>query len=148
MEQRGTWLVPTLYTFQHGVEKGTSIGADPIEVAKENAIISAQLPAFALALKHHVHVAYGTDEDPDYSSKEFGALVRAGLSPLGAIQAATINGATLLGTSKDIGTVESGKFADIIAVSGDPLKDVTVLEHVSFVMKGGEIFKDDLHPAK
>jgi len=148
MEQHGTWLVPTLYTFQHGVEKGTSLGADPVSVTKNNAVLIAQQPAFTRAFQHHVHIAYGTDEDPDYSSKEFSSLVRAGLSPLGAIQAATINGAVLLGTSKDTGTVEPGKFADIIAVSGDPLKDITVMEHVSFVMKGGEVIKDDFHAAK
>jgi imidazolonepropionase-like amidohydrolase len=147
MEQRGIWLVPTLYTFQHGVEEGASLGADPIMVEKGKVILAAQQPAFTLALKHHLKIAYGTDEDPDFSSKEFGALVRGGLSPLGAIQAATINAAALLGTAKDTGTVEAGKYADIIAVSGDPLKDITVMEHVVFVMKGGEIIKDALHPS-
>ena len=148
MEQRGTWLVPTLYTFQHGVEEGTSLGLDAISVAKNNAIISAQQPAFERALKHHLKIAYGTDEDPDFSSKEFGALVHGGLSPLGALQAATVNAASLLGTAKDTGAVEPGKFADIVAVSGDPLKDITVMEHVTFVMKGGEVIKDEVHSAK
>jgi imidazolonepropionase-like amidohydrolase len=147
MEQRGTWLVPTLYTFQHGVEKGASLGADPLMVEKGKAILAAQQPAFTLALKHHLKIAYGTDEDPDFSSKEFGALVHGGLSPLGAIQAATVNAASLLGTSKGTGTIEPGKYADIIAVSGDPLKDITVMEHVVFVMKGGVIIKDALDPA-
>lgn len=146
MEQRGTWLVPTLYTFQHGVEVGTSLGADPITLVKGKAILSAQKPAFALALKHHLKIAYGTDEDPDFSSKEFGALVNGGLSPLAAIQAATLNAASLLGMADETGTVETGKFADIIAVSGDPLKDITAMEHVTFVMKGGEIFRDEIHP--
>jgi imidazolonepropionase-like amidohydrolase len=148
MEQRGTWLVPTLFTFQYGVEHDAERGADPVSVAKEKAIISAQQPAFERALKHHLKIAYGTDMDPDHSSKEFSALVRGGLSPLGAIQAATVTAASLLGTTQGTGTVEPGKFADIIAVSGDPLKDVTVMEHVTFVMKGGEVIKDELHPAK
>jgi imidazolonepropionase-like amidohydrolase len=69
------------------------------------------------------------------------------MAPLGAIQAATVNAATLLGTSQDTGVIEPGKFADIIAVSGDPLKDITVMEHVVFVMKGGEIVKDGVHGA-
>ena len=145
MEQRGTWLVPTLYTFQHGVEQGASLGADPVMVVKGKAILSAQQPAFNLALKHHLKIGYGTDDDPDFSSKEFGALVHGGLSPLAAIQAATLNAASLLGTTQGTGTVERGKFADIIAVAGDPLKDITVLEHVNFVMKGGEVIKDDVH---
>ncbi|HEY1204168.1 MAG: amidohydrolase family protein [Bryobacteraceae bacterium] len=148
MEQRGTWLVPTLFTFQHGAEKGTSLGADPVSVAKTEAILSAQQPAFERALKHHLRIAYGTDEDPDFSSKEFGALVRGGLSPLGAIQAATVNAAALLGTTQGTGTVEAGKYADIIAVSGDPLKDIAAMEHVTFVMKGGEVIKNEAHPAR
>jgi len=143
MEQRGTWLVPTLYTFQHGVETGASNGADPIMVEKGKAILSAQQPAFDRALHHHLKIAYGTDEDPDFSSKEFAALVRGGLSPLGAIQASTVNAADLLGTSHDTGTVEPGKFADIVAVAGNPLDDITIMEHVVFVMKGGEIIKNE-----
>jgi imidazolonepropionase-like amidohydrolase len=145
MEQRGAWLVPTPYTFQHGVEVGASLGADPIMVAKGKAILAAQQPAFSLALKHHLKIAYGTDEDPDFSSKEFAALVHAGLSPLGAIQAATFKAATLLGTAQATGTVEEGKFADIVAVAGDPLNDITVMEHITFVMKGGAVIKDEVH---
>ncbi len=148
MEQRGTWLDPTLYTFQHGVEKGTSLGLDPVSVAKGQAILKAQQPAFERALKHHIGIVYGTDEDPDFSSKEFGALVRGGLSPLGAIQAATVNAAALLGLTESIGTVEAGKYADIIAVAGDPLKDIGVMEHVTFVMKGGEVIKNEIHAGK
>ena len=72
------------------------------------------------------------------------ALVASGLSPLGAIQGATVNGAELLGWAKDAGTIEAGKFADIVAVSGDPLADIGVMERVVFVMKGGEVVKNDL----
>jgi imidazolonepropionase-like amidohydrolase len=148
MEQRGTWLVPTLYAFQRGAETGTSLGADPIMAEKDKAILSGQQPAFERALHHHLKIAYGTDGDPDYSSKEFGSLVHGGLSPLGAIQAATVNAADLLGRSHDTGTIESGKFADIVAVSGDPLQDITVMEHVAFVMKGGEVIKNETLAAK
>jgi imidazolonepropionase-like amidohydrolase len=148
MEQRGTWLVPTLYTFQHGVEEGTSLGVDPISFEKVKAILAAQQPAFTLALKHHLKIAYGVDDDPEFVSKEFSALVRGGMSPLQAIQASTVNAAELLGTTKDTGTVEAGKFADIIAVGSDPLKDITMMEHVVFVMKGGEVIKDEVHAKK
>jgi imidazolonepropionase-like amidohydrolase len=75
MEARGTWLVPTLFTFQHGVEVGASQGADPVSVEKGRVILKLQQPAFALALKHHLKIAYGVDDDPDFVSKEFGALV-------------------------------------------------------------------------
>ena len=105
--------------------------------------MSAQQPAFDLALKHHLKIAYGVDDDPDFVSKEFLSLVKAGLSPLSAIQAATVRAAMLLGTTSDTGAIEVGKFADIIAVTGDPLKDIGVMEHVAFVMKGGEVIKDE-----
>jgi imidazolonepropionase-like amidohydrolase len=144
MEQRGTWLVPTLFAFQHGVEEGISLGADPVCLEKGKAILSAQQPAFERALQHHLKIAYGVDDDPDFVAKEFSALVRGGLSPLGALQAATVNAADLLGTSRDTGSIEPGKYADIVAVTGDPLKDITVMEHVVFVMKGGELIKDEL----
>jgi imidazolonepropionase-like amidohydrolase len=71
-------------------------------------------------------------------------MVRWGLTPLQAIQAATVNAADLLGWADRVGAVEPGKFADLIAVAGDPLQDVTVLEHVGFVMKGGAVVKDSL----
>ena len=144
MAQRGTWLVPTLYAFQHGVEKGGSLGADPASVEKGKAILPLQKEGFERALKNHVKIAYGVDEDPDFVSKEFGALVRGGLSPLGAIQAATINAAELIGMSKDVGIIEPGKFADIVAVPGDPLADISVMERVVFVMKGGEVIKNEV----
>jgi imidazolonepropionase-like amidohydrolase len=143
MEQKGTWLVPTLFTFQRGALTQTSLGLDPISAEKNDTVLKAQGPAFRLALQHHLKIAYGTDEDPDYSSMEFGALVHGGLSPLGAIQASTVHAADLLGTSQDTGTIEPGKFADIVAVSGDPLQDITVMEHVVFVMKGGEVIKNE-----
>jgi imidazolonepropionase-like amidohydrolase len=148
MEQRGTWLIPTLYTFQHGAEQGTSLGADPIMAEKGKAILAAQQPAFSLALRHHLKIAYGVDDDPDFVSKEFGALVRGGMTPLMAIQAATVRASELLGTTRDTGTIEPGKFADIIAVSGDPVSDIGTMERVVFVMKGGEVIKDEVHPKK
>jgi imidazolonepropionase-like amidohydrolase len=143
MERKGTWLVPTLYTFQHGAEEGTSLGADPFMAEKGKAILALQQPAFTLALKHHLKIAYGVDDDPDFLSKEFGALVRGGMTSLGAIQAATTNAADLLGWTKDAGTIEPSKFADIIAVSGDPLADIGAMERVVFVMKGGVVIKNE-----
>jgi imidazolonepropionase-like amidohydrolase len=147
MASKGTWLVPTLETFQRGPTVAASLGSDPASIAKQKAILPMQQAAFATALKHHLRIAYGVDDDPDYVSKEFGALVRGGLSPLGAIQAATVNAAELLGWAKDLGTLEVGKSADIVAVNGDPLADITIMERVVFVMKDGEIVKNDLgHP--
>jgi imidazolonepropionase-like amidohydrolase len=69
--------------------------------------------------------------------------VKLGMSPLAAIQTATINASDLLGPKFPVGSLEPGKFADVIAVDGDPTKDVTILEHVKFVMKGGAVYKND-----
>jgi imidazolonepropionase-like amidohydrolase len=150
MEEHHTWLVPTLYCFQHDMQTGLSKGRDPVSFAKGKEIIAAQGPAFKLALAHHIRIAYGTDdEDVDGAvSKEFGALVRGGMSPLGALQAATINAATMLGKDNDVGTLEPGRYADVVAVKGDPLADITVMEHVAFVMAGGHIVKDPAHPER
>ncbi len=142
LQQRGTWLVPTLYTFQHGVEQGTSLGADPVMARKGEEILRHQQPAFALALKHQLHIAFGLDDDPDFLPKEFAALVRAGMTPIEALRAATLHGAELLGMAQELGTLEPGKYADVIAVRGDPLADVAAMEHVVFVMKGGEVVKN------
>jgi imidazolonepropionase-like amidohydrolase len=141
MEQHGTWLVPTLFCFQHDLQTGTSQGRDPVSFAKGVAIVKEQGPAFKRALAHHLKIAYGVDDDVDFVSKEFGALVSGGMTPIDALRAATVNGAELLGRSNEIGTLEPGKFADIVAVDGDPLADITVMEKVVFVMKGGEVYK-------
>ena len=148
MEERGTWLVPTLYCFQHDMETGLSKGRDPDSFAKGKEILAAQGPAFKLALAHHLKIAYGVDDDDvdESVSREFGALVAGGMTTLGALQAATINAATLLGKDKQFGSIEPGHYADIIAVTGDPLADITVMYKVDFVMKGGQIIKDPAHP--
>jgi imidazolonepropionase-like amidohydrolase len=142
MEQKGTWLVPTLYCFQHDLKTGLSRGRDPRSMAKGIAIVAAQGPAFTRALQHHLKIAYGVDDmDPEALSSEFGALVRGGMTPLQALQAATINAATLLSLDKDMGTIEPGKYADLVAVPNDPLADITAMEHVAWVMKGGVVVK-------
>jgi imidazolonepropionase-like amidohydrolase len=93
-----------------------------------------------------VKIAFGTDAavyPHGLNAGEFHVYVKLGMTPLAAIQTATINAADLLGWSKQAGTLEPGKFADMIAVDGDPTKDVTSLEHVRFVMKGGTVYKND-----
>ncbi len=144
MAKKGTWLVPTLYTFQHGVQLGLSHGQDPVSLAKGKEILSHQQPAFTRALKSHLKIAVGIDDQPQYLPKEVEALVRGGMTPLQALQAATINGAALLNWSDRIGTIEPGKFADIIAIDGDPTQDINAIEKVVFVMKDGVTFRNDL----
>lgn len=136
MAEKGTWLVPTLFTFQD-IDPAS---ADPAALAKEQAILPYQQRAFERALKYELKLAFGSDDNPDYAlAKEFDALVRAGLPPLEAIRTATLNASELLGLSSDIGTVEAGKLADIIAVCGDPLQDIAAMSQVVFVMKSGEV---------
>ncbi len=139
MAERGTWLVPTLETFQRGVELGLTSGQEPIMLEKGKAILRYQQPAFERALRHHVKIAFGLDDEPKFTTREFSALVTAGLTPLQALQTATTNAASLLGV--DAGVLEAGKIADVIAIDGDPLKDVKALEKVVFVMKGGVIVR-------
>ncbi len=150
MEERGTWLVPTLYCFQHDMETGLSKGRDPDSFAKGKEILAAQGPAFKLALKHHLKIAYGVDDDDvdESVSREFGALVAGGMTNLQALQAATINAATMLGKDRQFGAIEPGHYADIVAVTGDPLKDIAVMYKVDFVMKGGKVVKDPAHPER
>jgi imidazolonepropionase-like amidohydrolase len=141
MERQGTWLVPTLYTFQHGIEIGLAAGQEPAMLEKGKEILSYQQPAFDRARAHRLHIAFGLDDDPNLVDHEFEALVRGGLSPLAALQAATVNAAALLGFSDRLGTLEAGKLADLVAVAGDPLTDVRAMSRVVFVMKEGTVVR-------
>jgi imidazolonepropionase-like amidohydrolase len=139
MAKKGTWLVPTVYTLEHGLEIGASRGATPAMVGKKQALLKLRRSGMDAALRNHVRLVYGVDLEPELAAKEFSALVRYGLKPLEAIQAATVNAAEMMGMLT--GAIEPGKLADIIAVDGDPLQDIRVLEHVRFVMKGGEVVR-------
>jgi imidazolonepropionase-like amidohydrolase len=92
-----------------------------------------------------VKIAFGTDtfgmSAHGENAQEFAIMVKSGMTPADAIKAATWNAADLIGDTKDIGSVQPGRYADLIAVAGDPLADVKVLEHVDFVMKGGVVYK-------
>jgi imidazolonepropionase-like amidohydrolase len=141
MARKGTWLVPTLYVLEEGVETGASKGMTPVMVEKGRTLLNLRRSRFEFALRSGVRLVYGVDAEPENAPKEFEALVRHGVKPLQALQAATLNAAEMLGMSSQAGTIEPGKFADIIAVDGDPLEDIRTLEHVRFVMKAGEVFK-------
>jgi imidazolonepropionase-like amidohydrolase len=104
--------------------------------------------AFGVALRKGVKIAYGTDAGgyawTENQAKEFNYMVKYGMTPMQAIQSATVSAADLLERTNDFGAIEAGKFADIIATTGDPLRDITELERVKFVMKGGEVYKDEM----
>jgi imidazolonepropionase-like amidohydrolase len=142
MKQHGTYLVPTLYLGDWLLENYQKLGLTDDMVAKAKLVLPAARQNVARAFREGVKVAFGTDAavyPHGLNAHEFAVMVKLGLTPLAAFQAATVNAADLLGWSDQIGTLEPGKYADLIAVEGDPLKDVTTLENVKVVLKGGEV---------
>ncbi|PYO72661.1 MAG: Xaa-Pro dipeptidase, partial [Gemmatimonadetes bacterium] len=125
----------------------TRLGYPQKIIDKERLVGRQQRENFKKAVQAGVKIAYGTDAGVyphGWNAKQFAHMVRWGTTPMQAIQAATVNAADLLGWADRVGALEAGKYADVIAVQGDPLQDVTLLEHVAFVMKGGEVVKDSL----
>jgi imidazolonepropionase-like amidohydrolase len=146
MKAHGTYLVPTLYLSDWFMEHYREMGLTDDMVAKAKFVMPAARENVARAFREGVKVAFGTDAavyPHGLNAREFQVMVKLGLTPLAAIQAATINAADLLGWPDRVGTLEPGHFADLIAVDGDPLQDVTVLEHVKVVIKGGEVVKSE-----
>ncbi len=146
MKKNGTYLVPTLYLADWFLENAERLHVPPELIAKGREVMPAARKNIAHAFASGVKVAFGTDAavyPHGLNAHEFAVMVKLGLTPLQSIQAATINAADLLGWSDKMGAVEPGKWADIIAVDGDPLQDVTTLERVKFVMKGGEVVKNE-----
>jgi imidazolonepropionase-like amidohydrolase len=143
----GTYLVPTLLVGEKVYEHAKTHPEDLNPSTAEKAIQTVPRMQQNLHDAHAagVKIAFGTDtfgmSAHGENAQEFALLVKAGMTPMEAIQTATWNAADLLGDTADIGTVQPGRYADIIAVAGDPLADVTVLEHVQFVMKGGQVYK-------
>jgi imidazolonepropionase-like amidohydrolase len=144
MKQHGTYLVPTLYLSDWFMANYKNLGLTDDMVAKAKYVMPAARQNIGRAFHEGVKVAFGTDAavyPHGLNAHEFAVMVKLGMTPLAAIQAATINAADLLGWSDRVGSLEPGHFADFIAVDGDPLEDVSVLENVKFVMKGGEVVK-------
>ena len=145
-KEHGTFLVMDIYNDDFILQKGAEMGMLPESIEKERRIGQLQRDNFARAHRAGARIAYGTDSavyPHGDNAKQFAYMVKYGMTPLQAIQAATLNAAELMGWSDRLGALEAGKLADLIAVEGDPLKDVTVLERVRFVMKGGQVFRDD-----
>jgi imidazolonepropionase-like amidohydrolase len=146
MKEHGTYLVPTLYLGDWMIDNAglTRLPAPLLAKAKE--VIPAARKNIARAFAAGVKVALGTDAavyPHGLNAHEFETMVKLGLTPLQSIQAGTVNAADLLGWSGKVGTLEPGAWADIVAVDGDPLKDITTLQRVKFVMKGGEVVKNE-----
>src|SRR5579864_276424 len=144
MKSKGTYLVPTLYLGDWMTENATRIGLPEMYAGKMREVIPQARANVKKAFDAGVKVAFGTDAavyPHGLNAHEFAVYVKLGMTPLQAIQTATVNAADLLGWSDRIGSLEPKKFADIIAVNGDPTKDVTLLQDPVFVMKGGEVYK-------
>lgn len=144
MKQHGTYLVPTLYLSDWFLENYQKIGVPEFMVEKAKVVMPAARENIARAFREGVKVAFGTDAavyPHGLNGHEFAVMVKLGLTPMQSIQAATVNAADLLGWSDKVGAIEPGRYADIIAVDGDPVGNVRLLENVPFVMKGGQIVK-------
>jgi imidazolonepropionase-like amidohydrolase len=143
MKEHGTYLVPTQYLSDWMRDNAARIGLPAMYAEKMKTTTGVSRQNVKKAIDAGVKIAFGTDAavyPHGLNAHEFAVYVRMGMTPLQAIQTATINAADLLAWDK-IGSIEAGKFADIIAVNGDPAKDVTVLENPVFVMKGGVVYK-------
>ncbi len=142
--ERGTFFSMDIYNDDYILSEGEKVGFLPESLAKERAIGQLQRDNFRKAWKGGVRMAFGTDAGVyphGDNARQFAYMVQYGMTPMDAIRAATINSAELMGWKDSVGSVSAGKFADLIAVDGDPLQDVTRLTKVAFVMKGGQVVK-------
>jgi len=145
-KQHGTYLVFDIYNDDFILQEGAKAGMLPESIEKEKKIGRLQRENFRHAFQAGAKMAFGTDSGVyphGDNARQFGKMVEWGMKPLDAIQAATIRAADLIGWSGKVGALEPDHYADIIAVSGDPLSDVRVLESVKFVMKNGAVVRND-----
>jgi imidazolonepropionase-like amidohydrolase len=142
MVKQGTWLCPTMSVYyDHWAPEGTPAGA------RDRKRAAVHGPSLQKAVKAGVKIAFGTDVGgfswSEPIAREFPRMVEFGMTPMAAIQAATSRAAEMLGVTGDVGVVAPGAYADIVALTGDPLQNVKALENVAFVMKDGKIYKDE-----
>ena len=146
MKKKGTYLVPTAYLIDWMQQFGN---LPPIYQQKMKDVSAVEKQNAIKAIKAGVKIALGTDAavyPHGLNAHEVDVYVNQfGMSPLAGIQTGTINAADLMGWTDRVGTLEPGKWADLIAIDGDPLKDVKLLQHVNFVMKSGVVYKDETH---
>jgi len=146
-KEHGTYLVFDIYNDDYILTEGAKAGMLPESIEKERAIGRLQRENFRHAFQSGAKIAFGTDSGVyphGDNARQFSKMVEWGMKPIDAIQSSTINAADLIGMPGKVGALEAGHFADLIAVTGDPLSDVKVLENVKFVLKGGAVVKNDL----
>ena len=140
MKEKQIFAVPTFTIFEYFADHATS----PAQAAGEHKVLDIKVDEFKKQLAAGVPMAVGSDVGPfphGTQARELVLMVKYGMSPLAALQADLLNGAKLLGWAGQIGSLEPGYFADVIAVAGDPLQDISVLQNVTFVMKGGVVYR-------
>jgi imidazolonepropionase-like amidohydrolase len=142
MVKQGTWLCPTMAAYYHWWEpENTPAGK------RDRKRVAVHGPSLQKAVKAGVKIAFGSDVGgfswTEPIAQEFPRMVEFGMTPMAAIQSATSRAAQMLGMAGELGVIASGAYADIVAVPGDPLKDIKVLERVSFVMKDGKVYKEE-----
>jgi len=143
MKKKGTFLTPTLMASEWIMGKLDNY--PPALQAKAKAATAARSEMFHNAIKMGIKISFGTDAavfPHGQNAKEFKLMVDLGMTPIDALKSATANGAELLGIGQKVGTLEKGKLADIIAMPGDPILDITATERVSFVMRQGKIIRN------
>jgi imidazolonepropionase-like amidohydrolase len=151
-KEHGTYLVMDIYNDDYILNEAPKYGLPTENLDKEKTLGRLQRENFRKAVQAGVKMAFGTDAGVyphGDNARQFFYMVKFGMTPAQAIRAATSSAADLIGRAQSVGTIEAGKYADIIAVNADPLADVRALEHVDFVMKGGVVYKDTRvsHPA-
>lgn len=150
MKKRGTYYVPTILAGVTVAEYADQGDMLPAIVRPKARAIGPQIEnTFARAYKAGVKIAFGTDSGVSHhgdNAREFELMVKCGMPPMKAIQCATIEAAKLLRVEKDLGSVEKGKIADLVAVDGDPLKNISLMRDIKFVMKDGVVYKQDGKP--
>ena len=146
-KEHGVYLVMDIYNDDYLLGKAIEFGLPKENVEKEKKVGRQQRENFERAVKAGAKMAFGTDAGVyphGDNAKQFFYMVKFGMTPAQAIRAATSNAADLIGRTQDVGTLQAGKYADLIGVSADPLEDVRALENVGFVMKGGVVYKDSI----
>ena len=152
MKESGTWLVPTIVVSQPATQPFFErIGSPPWYLKRRESAGKAHWRALEMAIEEGVNIALGTDQHPaepndgtTATAREAQYYVEAGMTPLQALRSATVETARLLGAEQDIGSLEPGKYADIVAVGGNPAEDIKALRQILFVMKGGKTYRNDL----
>ncbi|MEY4376443.1 MAG: hypothetical protein RJB26_993 [Pseudomonadota bacterium] len=154
MKAAGAWYVPTIVVSQAGaMEFFRKIQSPPFYLARVKMVGKAHWAALQTAIRLNVNIAMGSDQFPYEPNEGTSASVRetelyheAGMTSLQALQAATVNAARMLGAEQDLGSITPGKYADLIALDADPTQDIRALRTIHWVMKGGQVFRDDANP--